>query len=94
MATELAGLTLRMQADVRSEVVQALAAMPDGQLGLTYARIHATFRDYLGHDDLSVARALIDYAALAETELTRRGLGLPHGSEPSARMFRAYELIL
>lgn len=93
-AVEVTGLALQMQPQVRVEVASALSAMPDAQLGLTYARIHATFREFLGHDDLSVARALIDYAALAETELTRRGLPLPQGVEPSAGMYLAYELVL
>lgn len=93
-AAELAGLRLQIQPEVGAEVATALAAMPDRQLGLTYARIHHTFREFLGHDDLSVARALIDYAALAEAELGRRGLALPAGAEPAARMHLAYELVL
>ena len=88
------GLVLRMDARVRAEVTAALVAMADRDLVLTYARIHATFRAYLGHDDLSVARALIDYAALAEAELTRRRLRLPEGTEGAERMALAYELVL
>jgi hypothetical protein len=68
--------------------------MDNRTLTLSYARIHATFREFLGHDDLSVARALIDYAVLAEAELMRRGLPLPQGTEGSERMNLAYELIL
>lgn len=88
------GLVLRMDARVQAEVAAALAAMDDQALVLTYARIHATFREYLGHDDLSVARALIDYAALAEVELRRRRLALPAGTEGAERMALAYELVL
>lgn len=88
------GLVVRMDARVRSEVAGSLAAMDNRTLTLSYARIHATFREFLGHDDLSVARALIDYAALAEAELIRRGLPLPPGTESPARMHLAYELVL
>lgn len=88
------GLVLRMDARVRAEVAASLAAMDNRMLVLSYARIHATFREFLGHDDLSVARALIDYAALAEAELMRRGLPLPQGTEGSDRMHLAYELVL
>lgn len=88
------GFALRMDARVRTEVAQALAAMTDHELALTYARINATFREFLGHDDLSVARALIDYATLAEIELRRRGMPLPAGTESAAQMSVAYELVL
>jgi hypothetical protein len=87
-------LVLRMDARVRAEVAAALAAMPDRELSLAYARIHATFRDWLGRDDLSVARALIDYASLAEAELRRRSIALPPGTESAERMNLAYELVL
>jgi hypothetical protein len=88
------GFVLRMDARVRAEVTASLAAMDNRTLTLSYARIHATFREFLGHDDLSVARALVDYAALAEAELIRRGLPLPQGTEGAARMNLAYELVL
>jgi hypothetical protein len=89
-----AGLVLRMDARVRAEVGAALGAMDNRDLALTYARINATFREFLGHDDLSVARALIDYAVLAEGEMRRRGLPLPPGTESAERMHLAYELVL
>ena len=54
---------LRLSAAARLEVENALRSMGDHDLALTYGRIHATFRDYIGRDDLSVARALVDYAA-------------------------------
>ena len=85
---------LRLSAAARREVETALRSMADGDLALTYGRIHATFRDYIGRDDLSVARALIDYAALAETELGRRGLNRPTGSDSAGAMLRTYELVL
>lgn len=88
------GLVVRMDARVRAEVAGSLAAMDNRTLSLSYARIHAAFREFLGHDDLSVARALIDYAALAEAELIRRGLPLPPGTQSPARMHLAYELVL
>jgi hypothetical protein len=94
VAAGFPGLTLQMSAQVRADVQSALQAMPNRELSLTYARIHAVFRSYLGNDDLSVARALIDYAALAETELARRGLPRPDGTEGAAEMNLAYELVL
>lgn len=94
IAAGFPGLTLQMVPQVRAEVQAALQAMPNRELSLTYARIHTVFRTYLGHDDLSVARALIDYATLAETELMRRGLPRPEGTESAARMNLAYELVL
>lgn len=87
-------LALRMAPRVRTEVSAALAAMSDADLSLTYVRINATFREFLGHDDLSVARALIDYAVLAEAELRRRNLTLPEGTESAAELHLAFELIL
>lgn len=87
-------VVLRMDTQVRSQVAAALAGMSDRELSLAYARIHATFRDWLGRDDLSVARALIDYATLAEAELRRRNIALPAGSESAERMHLAYELVL
>lgn len=85
---------LRLSAAARVEIETALRGMTNADLALTYGRIHATFQDYIGRDDLSVARALIDYAALAETELGRRGLNRPTGSDSAGAMLRTYELVL
>lgn len=85
---------LRMTTAARAEVEGALRAMGDADLALTYARIFATFRDYIGRDDLTVARALVDYAALAETEMTRRGLERPSGTDSARAMLVTYELVL
>jgi hypothetical protein len=85
---------LRLSAAAREEVDVALRAMTDADLALTYARIFATFRDYVGQDDLSVARALIDYAALAEAELSRRGLTRPSNTHGAAQMLQTWELVL
>jgi len=85
---------LRMSAAARAEVETALRAMSDSDLSLTYARIHATFREYVGHDDLSVARALVDYATLAESELGRRNILRPNGTDSSAQMLITYQLVL
>ena len=85
---------LQMQPGARAEITQALRAMDDAALQLTYARIHAAFREFLGHDDLSVARALIDYAALTQDELSRRALARPEGSDSPAGMAIAFELVL
>lgn len=93
-AVALASPGPQMQPRVQSEVAAALSVMPDGELSLTYARIHAAFRQFLGHDDLSVARALIDYATLAETELRRRDLPRPPGTDSASGMHLAYELVL
>lgn len=86
--------TLRMSASARAEVEAALSAMSDSDLSLTYARIHATFRDYIGRDDLTVARALCDYAFLAEGELASRGLLRPAGTDSARDMLITYELVL
>lgn len=85
---------LRLSAAARSEVETALRAMSDADLAMTYARIFATFRDYVGQDDLSVARALVDYAALAEAELGRRGLSRPSNTHGAAQMLQTWELVL
>jgi negative regulator of sigma E activity len=85
---------LRLSAAARSEVETALRAMSDDDLAMTYARIFATFRDYVGQDDLSVARALVDYAALAEAELSRRGLARPANTHAAAQMLQTWELVL
>ena len=86
--------SLRMSAQARLEVEAALSAMSDTDLSLTYARIHATFRDYIGRDDLTVARALCDYALLAEAALTNRGILRPAGTESAREMLLTYELVL
>jgi hypothetical protein len=85
---------LRMSPAARLEVERALHDMSNADLSLTYARIHATFRDYIGQDDLSVARALCDYATLAEAELTRRGVARPVGTESATEMLLTYQLVL
>lgn len=84
----------QMTSAARVEIAATLHAMTNAELGLTYARLHATFRDYIGRDDLSVARALVDYAALAEAELETRGLRRPTGTESAQAMLTTYELIL
>lgn len=85
---------LRMTASARSEVEHALRSLNDSDLSLTYARINATFREYVRHDDLSVARALVDYATLAEAELVRRNILRPTGTESAADMLITYQLVL
>lgn len=88
------GAALQIRADARAEVEDALRRMSDSELQLAYARIHATFRQQLGADDLRIARALIDYAMLAQAELAARRLPLPATAEPADAMLRLYELIL
>ena len=85
---------VQMLPAARAEVQAALLAMPDAELSLAYARIHATFRAQLTQADLSVARALVDYAQLAAIELSRRNVALPVGVESPAEMLRLYELVL
>ncbi len=85
---------LRMTNGARIEVQAALNAMASADLSLTYARIHTTFRSYIGDDDLTVARALIDYAMLAEAELFTRGILRPMGTESSQEMLTTYQLVL
>ncbi|WP_127105049.1 hypothetical protein [Pararhodobacter zhoushanensis] len=85
---------LRMTDPARAEVQSALRAMSATDLSLTYARIAATFRDYIGQDDLSVARALVDYAVLAEAELVSRNILRPSGTESAREMLTTYELVL
>lgn len=85
---------LRMSAQARAEVEAALRSLTDADLAMTYARIHATFRDYIGRDDLAVARALCDYAMLAEVELQARNLTRPVGTESARTMLTTYELVL
>ncbi len=85
---------LRMTASARAEVESALGVMSDGDLSLTYARICATFRSYIGQDDLTVARALVDYALLAEAALVARGLPRPSGTQSARDLLTTYELVL
>ncbi|MCB1360853.1 MAG: hypothetical protein H6899_17385 [Rhodobacter sp.] len=85
---------LRMSPAARAEVEAALHGMTNDDLRVTYARIHATFRQYIGQDDLSVARALVDYALLAEAELSVRNLGRPAGTESAGEMLTTYQLVL
>jgi len=85
---------LRMTSDARLDVEAALHTMSDADLALTYARIFATFRDYIGEDDLSVARALVDYALLTEAALEARGIPRPSGTESARSMLTTYELVL
>jgi hypothetical protein len=86
--------SLRMDAQAQVQVRSAMHLMNDSELSLTYARIHATFREYLGQDDLTVARALVDYAMLAEAEMHQRGLRRPGGTESARDMLTTYELVL
>lgn len=85
---------LQMTSAARAEVQQALHAMDNADLSLTYARIHTTFRSYIGDDDLTVARALIDYASLAEAELFARGVLRPVGTDSAQDMLVTYQLVL
>jgi hypothetical protein len=85
---------LQLTVSVRGDVRSALQGMDTRTLSLTYARIHATFRELIGSDDLSLARALIDYAALTEAELAQRAATRPAGTESAAEMMRLYELVL
>lgn len=85
---------LHMSNAARAEVQAALHAMSNTDLSLTYARIHATFRNFIGEDDLTVARALIDYATLTEAELIARGVLRPLGTESAQDMLTTYQLVL
>lgn len=85
---------LHMTRDARRSIETALHAMDDAALSLTYARIHATFRDYIGRDDLTVARALVDYAMLTEAELHARGVIRPAGTDSAIDMLTTYQLVL
>jgi len=85
---------LQLDRSQRTEVEAALRAMPPDELYLSYARIHAAFRDQIGNDDLRVARALIDYALLAEAEMRSRSLPLPENTETAREMLHLYELVL
>lgn len=81
-------------ADAQAEARAALRSMSADELRLTAQRIHAAFRHQLGTPDLRPARALIDYAALAEQELSTRGLSWPEGLPDTAQMRHLYELVL
>lgn len=85
---------LQVSRTARTEIELSLRAMNNEALSLTYARIHATFRDYIGHDDLSVARALVDYAMLAEVEMSARGVRRPLGTQSAHDMLITYQLVL
>ena len=88
------GLQLLAGERERERVQEALRSMAPDMLYLTFARIHAAFRQQIGRDDLRLARALIDYAALAESELAARGLERPDATESASEMLRLYELVL
>lgn len=85
---------VQMQPHAQAELIQSLRDLPGQDLSLAYARIHATFRLQLSAQDLSVARALVDYAVLTAAELARRNIALPAGAETPAEMLRLYELVL
>lgn len=94
IALTLPTTELQVSRAARVGIEQSLRAMNNEALSLTYARLHATFRDYIGRDDLSVARALVDYAMLAEVELTARGIRRPVGTQSAAEMLVTYQLVL
>lgn len=94
IALTLPTTELQVSRAARVDIEQSLRAMNNEALSLTYARLHATFRDYIGRDDLSVARALVDYAMLAEVELTARGIRRPVGTQSAAEMLVTYQLVL
>ncbi len=71
-----------------------LRAMSGEELSLAYARIHASFRALLSHQDLGAARTLVDFAALADTELHRRRIARPEGTESPRAMLLLFELVL
>ena len=68
--------------------------MAPDMLQLTFARIHAAFRAQIGQDDLSIARALVDYAMLTEAEMQARGLPHPESTATAGEMLLLYELVL
>ncbi|PWE27988.1 hypothetical protein [Pararhodobacter marinus] len=94
IALQMPNAEVQMTSVARTEVETALRAMSDSDLSLTYARIYATFRDYVGHDDLSVARALVDYAVLAQAEMEARGIRRPSGTPTAREMLTTYELVM
>lgn len=77
-----------------AEIRATLVKMDDTELNAAYITIDAAFRNSIGHDDLSVARALCDYAILVEAELTARGRSLPPDTIESRDMLLLYELVL
>lgn len=90
----LSGTGPVLDAATRAEVREALRQMSAEELRLTAARIHAAFRQQLGAADLRPARALIDYARLAEQELHARSLPWPEELPVSAEMEQLFALIL
>lgn len=85
---------LQLDRSQRAEVEAALRAMPPDMLYVTFARIHAAFRNQIGQDDLRIARALVDYALLTESELRARNLRLPDDIDTAGEMLILYELVL
>ncbi|MFN4099411.1 MAG: hypothetical protein ACK4GT_06510 [Pararhodobacter sp.] len=85
---------LRMTESARNEVLTTLRGMSDTDLRLTYARLCATFRAHIGDDDLSLARALVDYALLTEAEMDIRGVPRPAGTDAARELLKTYELVL
>ncbi len=83
-----------VSAEDRARLARAMAAMEPAELSLTYARIHASFRALLGHQDPGAARALVDYAAVAEAEMHRRRIARPEGTESAREMRLLYELVM
>ncbi len=73
---------------------ESLRAMSGEELSLAYARIHASFRALLSHQDLSAARTLVDFAAAADAELHRRRIARPEGTESPRAMLLLFELVL
>lgn len=94
IALTLPQAELTMSTVARAEVQAALQRLDAEALALVYARLCATFRYQVGADDLSVARALVDYALLAESELEARGLRRPGGTQSAREMLMTWELVL
>ena len=78
----------------QARLARAMSEMEPAELSLTYARIHASFRALLGHEDPGAARALVDYAAVAEAEMHRRRIARPEGTESADDMRLLYELVM
>ncbi|MGY6534459.1 MAG: hypothetical protein ACXIVG_03855 [Pararhodobacter sp.] len=72
----------------------AMRGMTAAELSLTYARIHTTFRALLSYHDLSAARTLVDYAAVANAEMHRRRVARPASTESPRAMMLLFELVL
>lgn len=72
----------------------AFQAMSAEDLSLTYARIYATFRELLTYQDLTSARTLVDYAAIADAEMHRRRVARPDHTESPRAMLLLFELVL